>query len=164
MLVIALALLVQSALFGRYAVFGVRPDLALLVLMILINSSGPVESIVYGFLIGFLQDVYSPEFLGVNALTMSLMAAMLDVLKERLTIEQYTVRAAVSVGVCLLHDLVYLSFYTKFDSALMTSIFLRESLLGAMYTSILFMLFMLLWEWMRGGGLLYVLEGIFRER
>ena len=46
----------------------------------------------------------------------------------------------------------------------MASIFLRESLLGAVYTSVLFMLFMLLWEWMRSGGLVYVLEGIFRER
>jgi len=123
-----------------------------------------VESIVYGFIIGFLQDVYSPEFLGVNALTMSLMAAMLDVLKERLSLDLYTVRAAVSFGVCLLHDLIYLSFYTKFDGALMTSIFLRESLPGAVYTSVLFMLFMLLWEWMRNGGLRYVLEGFFRER
>lgn len=145
-LVITLALLLQSTLFGRYGIGGVTPDLALLALLVLVTFSGPVESIVYGFLLGFFQDVYSPEFLGVNALTMSMTAYLLDNIKERLTIEQYQVKFLVSLVVCLIHDLMYLSFYTVFDGSLMMSIFLRESLLGAVYTSGLFLLFILVWE------------------
>ena len=52
-LIIALALLLQSTLFGRFTIWGVKPDLAMLVLIFLVSSSGQVESVLYGFFIGF---------------------------------------------------------------------------------------------------------------
>ena len=91
-LFIAFALLMQSTLIGRIEIFGTRPDLALLVLIFIANQSNPVECILYGFFIGFLQDVYTPEYLGYNAFTMSLIAFLLGVLKESLTVENYSVR------------------------------------------------------------------------
>ncbi len=109
-LIIALALLLQSTLFGRFSVWGIRPDLTMLVLILLVIDSGPVESVLYGFFIGFIQDVYTPEFLGFNSFTMSLMAFLLDNIKERLTVENYSVKALVTFTACTVHDIISLSF------------------------------------------------------
>jgi len=163
-LIIAVALLLQSTLFGSVTIAGIRPDMAMLALLLLATWSGPVEGILYGFFIGFIQDVYSPENLGSNALTMALLAYLLDVVKERLTVEQYPVKAAVSIGACLLHDIAYLSLYTRFDGPLMTGMFFPESLLGAVYTTALFIGLIAVFQWIRDGGFFYVLEGLFRDR
>ncbi len=163
-LIIALALLLQSTLFGRFSIWGVKPDLAMLVLIFLVSSSGQVESVLYGFFIGFLQDVYSPEFLGINSFTMSLMGFFLDISKERLTVENYSVKAVVAFTVCIVHDIIFLSFYTKFDSFIMLKLFIRESLLGAVYTSFLLVIIIMVWERAIRGGFDFVTQGLFGNR
>ncbi|HUT63088.1 MAG TPA: rod shape-determining protein MreD, partial [Anaerolineae bacterium] len=80
-LLIALALLLQSVLIGRLDMYGIRPDLSMIVLIFLANESRPVEIIIYGFFIGFIQDVYTPEYLGYNAFSMSLIAYFLSMMK-----------------------------------------------------------------------------------
>jgi len=157
-LLIALALLVQSTVFGRLDLFGVRPDLALMVLLFLAAETDGVGLICYGFLIGFLQDVYSPEYLGFNAFSMSLTAFVLDVLKERLTVENFTVKLVTTLLACMFHDIVYLGFYTGFAFSSLVSIFVGESLPGAVYTSVLAVLVIGLWRWANSGGLFVVLR------
>ena len=163
-LVIALALLLQSTFFGRFGILGVRPDLAMLVLILLVSDSGEVESVIYGFFIGFLQDVYSPEFLGANAFTMSLMAFLLNLSKERLTVENFSVKAIVSFFACIAHDVIFLLLYTKFDSSIMINLFVKESLLGAVYTSVLLVLTVMVWNWAKRGGFDFVIQGLFGNR
>ena len=163
-LIIALALLLQSTLFGRFSVWGIRPDLTMLALILLVIDSGPVESVLYGFFIGFIQDVYTPEFLGFNSFTMSLIAFLLDNIKERLTVENYSVKAVVTFTACIVHDIIFLSFYTKFDGSMMVSLFVRVSIPGAVYTSVILVLFIIVWEWALSGGFYFVIQGLFRFR
>jgi len=163
-LLIALALLLQSTLIGSMSVQNVRPDLAMLLLFLLVNVSGSVESILYGFLIGFVQDVYSPEFLGANAFTMSLMAFLIVYSKERLTVENYTVKATITFFTCVLHDLIYLSFYTQFDFSMIINDFLIFSILGAVYTTILMIVTVAVINWAMRGGVYFVVQGLFGDR
>lgn len=163
-LIIALALLLQSTFGAKFSIFGARPDIAMLVLILLVTDSGQVGSVLYGFFIGFLQDVYSPEFLGANSFTMSLMGFLLDFGKERLTVENYFVKAAVSFTVCILHDIIFLSLYTKFNSYIILNLFIKESLLGAVYTSLLLVIIVMVWEWTTRGGFGYVLQGLLGNR
>ncbi|MFC1694065.1 rod shape-determining protein MreD [Candidatus Latescibacterota bacterium] len=157
-LVIALAFLMQSIFFGRFTFFGVRPDLAMIVLIFLSHESNSVEIVLYGFFIGFFQDVYTPEYLGFNMLTMSFMAYLLDVAKEMLTVENYKIKMLVAFFACLVHDLIYLSLYTQFDYTVLTRLFLRSSLPGAIYTAILAVIFMRAWDWAVKGGLFIVVK------
>jgi len=152
-LLIALALLIQSTFFGKLDLFGVRPDLALIVMIFLAGESRASELILYGFLIGFLQDVYSPEYLGYNAFSMSLTAFFLDLIKERLTVENYTVRLFTTLVACLLHDAVYLALVTSFETATLVSLFFRESFPGAIYTAVLAVFIVTVWKWAQAGGL-----------
>ena len=164
MILITLALYVQSAFFGRFDLFGVRPDFPILVLILIVSMSGEAKSVMYGFLIGFLQDVYTPEFLGYNALSMSILAFLLSVLKERLTVENYAVRVTTTFVAVIVHDIIYLSLYAQFDITLMTRIFIAQSFPGAVYTSMLAMIFIGVWEWMSRGGILYVLREVVGTR
>lgn len=157
-LIIAVALVIQSTVFGKLDLFGVRPDLALVVLIFLAGESSTVELIFYGFLIGFIQDVYTPEYLGYNAFAMSITAFVLDMIKERLTVENYTVRLFTTFMACLLHDLVYLSLLTKLEMAVFVSVFVTESLPGAVYTSVVALAIVKVWQWTQSGGLFYVVR------
>ncbi|HDY89577.1 MAG TPA: rod shape-determining protein MreD [bacterium] len=163
-LIIALALLLQSTIFGRFNIMGIRPDLAMLVLIFLVNSSGHVEGIIYGFIIGLIQDAYTPEFLGTNAFTMSLMAFLLDNVQERFTVENYSVKAFVAFFACMVHDLIFLMFYTKLDYSIMINLFIRESLLGAVYTSGILFIIVVVWEFTVSGGFDFVIRGLFEFR
>ncbi len=163
-LLIALALLAQSTLISRVAIMGVRPDLAMLVLIFLVYTSSPVESVLYGFFIGFIQDVYTPEFLGANAFTMALMGFFLDMIKERLSIDNFMGKALVTFGMCTVHDVIFLSFYTRFDFSMMINLFVRLSLLGSLYTMVVLMVFVALVEWVLGGGSYFVVHRLFGNR
>ena len=160
-LLVALALLIQSSMPGKLDIYGIRPDFALLVLIFLSYESSPARVILYGFLIGFFQDIYSPEYLGYNAFTMSLTAFFLGIVKERLTVENYTVKLFSTLIICLVHDGLYLSLYTKFDLSILVPLFTRESFPGAVYTSILAIAFIRVWEWVQSGGLAVVIQGLF---
>ena len=95
---------------------------------------------------------------------MSLIGFFLDISKERLTVENYSVKAVVAFAVCIVHDIIFLSFYTKFDSFIMLKLFIRESLLGAVYTSFLLVIVVMVWERAISGGFDFVTQGLFGNR
>ncbi len=157
-LLIILALLVQSTVYGRMDLFGIRPDLGMLVLIFVASGSETAECALYGFLAGFLQDVYTPEYLGYNSFAMTLLGFFLGILRETLTVENYGVKVLVTFLACLVHDIIYLSFYTALDFSLFWRLFLKGSVAGALYTSVLAVLFISAYEWTTGGGLRVVLR------
>ncbi|MFC1607073.1 rod shape-determining protein MreD [Candidatus Latescibacterota bacterium] len=158
LLLISLALLVQSTLLGRFDIYGVRPDLALLVLLFIMKSSDPTESIIYGFLIGFLQDVYTPEYLGFNALTMSVLAFIMGFVRERVTVEKGLVHFLVTFLACILHDSIFLTLYTHFNFTHLGTLFLTVALPGAAYTTFLSLITVMLWDRAENGGLSLVVR------
>jgi rod shape-determining protein MreD len=125
----------------------------MLVLIFIVGNASTAECTLYGFLIGFLQDVYTPEYLGYNAFTMSLLGFMLGILKETLTVENYGVKTLATLVACLVHDLIYLGFYTGLDFSLYMNLFVKGSLAGSIYTATLAFVFIAAYEWSVGGGL-----------
>lgn len=151
LLIIILGLLAQSIVAGRFNIYGMRPDIAMLLLLYITAKSNAFEGVMYGFLIGFFQDVYTPEYLGSNALTMSLLGFMLGFVRERVTIEKIMVRIFVTFAACIVHDLIYLVLYTRFDFIVMANLLVQGSIGGAFYTAFLAVLFITLWEWIGKG-------------
>ena len=163
-LLIAITMLLQSSLFGRLDIYNVRPDLALLVMLFIVNTTGPVENIWYGFLIGLLQDVYTPEYLGFNSLTMSIIGFLSGFVREQFTVEKGAVRLLAAFIACLVHDALYLMMYTHFDFSTMLNLYLHLSLPGALYTSVLFFVFVAVWEWAERGGMFIVIRELLGSR
>ncbi len=116
------------------------------------------ECILFGFFMGFVQDVYTPEYLGYNTFTMTIMGFVLGVLRETITVENSMVKIAVTVIACLAHDILYLSFYTVFDYSLLLRILVREGISGAVYSAVLALVLITGYQWIAGGGIKHVLR------
>lgn len=157
-LLVILALLLQSTVFGRYDILGARPDFGMIALILLAGNVSGTECILFGFFMGFVQDVYTPEYLGYNAFTMTVMGFALGVLKETITVENAMVKIIVTVVACLVHDFIYLSFYTVFDYSLLFHILVREGLGGAVYSAILALVLITGYQWVAGGGITHVIR------
>ena len=126
--------------------------------MLLASRGNAVTSIMYGFLIGFLQDVYSPEFLGANAFAMSLMGFILGEFRERFAVEHAGVKFVLTFVAILVHDSVYLSLYSGFAFSVAWTMFVRTSLSGALYTAVIGVVLVGIWQWLERGGLFSVVR------
>ena len=163
-LLVILALLFQSTVFGRYEILGARPDFGMIALILLAGSVSGTECILFGFFMGLVQDVYTPEYLGYNTFTMTVMGFVLGILRETITVENAIVKIAVTVVACLVHDIIYLSFYTVFDYSLLFRILVREGIGGAVYSAVLALVLITGYQWIAGGGIINVLRELTRVR
>lgn len=82
MVVIALAFVFQLSVLPQFKLLGVQPDLILVVAIVVAVQDGPVAGAVVGFAGGMLQDVASPQVMGVSALTKTLAAFLAGVMKD----------------------------------------------------------------------------------
>ncbi len=65
-LLLLLAIL-QATSLNRLSILGIKPDLLLILVILLGLHRGPVSGAGYGFLAGVLLDIFSPSPLGTNA-------------------------------------------------------------------------------------------------
>ena len=107
-----LVLVVQLSYASNVSVFGFSPDLILLVLVYIGLSRGQMEAVLFGFFAGFIQDVYSAEPLGINALSKSLVGFAVGYGRGNVVIESSLVRAFIIFGTVVLHDIIYLLCYS----------------------------------------------------
>lgn len=63
------ALLLQSSTFNSFQVWGIKPDLLLLVIVFNAFLRGYREGAFVGFCAGLLQDIITGSYIGLNALT-----------------------------------------------------------------------------------------------
>lgn len=137
LLLIALALLIQASLAARASIFGVTPDLVLLVLVYIGISGGRVDGVVFGFLAGLLQDTYAPGHMGTNALAKSIVGFVVGYGRGGVEAESYLVQGSIVFGAVLLHDLVYFICYSGRDLPGIFFMLLRYGVGAAFYTTIL---------------------------
>jgi rod shape-determining protein MreD len=80
--VVVLAFVLQLSVMPQFKLLGVQPDLILVVAIVVAVQDGPVAGAVVGFLGGMMQDIASPQVMGVSALTKTLAAFLAGVLKD----------------------------------------------------------------------------------
>lgn len=81
-LIVVLAFVLQFSVAPQFKLFGVQPDLILVVAIVVAVQDGPVAGAVVGFFGGMLQDIASPQVMGVSALTKALAAFVAGMLKD----------------------------------------------------------------------------------
>lgn len=110
LLLIALALLIQTSWAHSIRILDIGPDLVIIVLVYLGLSGGQIEGTLYGFASGFLLDVYSPETMGVNALANSVVGFSVGHFRTGVNVEDFRVQALLLFVAVVLHDLIYYLF------------------------------------------------------
>jgi rod shape-determining protein MreD len=132
-----LVLLLQMTLVNRLTIGGIRPDLVLLLLIFLVVRRNAVAAVAIGFLLGFLQDLGNPDFLGLNALAGSLTAYAVSKVSTRMAQDHALFQGLLIFCGVLFHDLIYLPFFHRLDLAGIVVEFFRYSVPGALYTALL---------------------------
>jgi rod shape-determining protein MreD len=129
------ALALQATLVQHLAIAGIRPDLPLIVVVLFGMTRGPVVGTLAGFAIGLAQDLTNPAFLGLNALTKSLLGFGAGTLRSQLNANSLPLHAVVLFVAVLAHDFVYWTLFTRLALSELFGAMLFRSLPTAVYTA-----------------------------
>ena len=64
-----LGLLLQSTIFSQITIAGVKPDFVLILILFMAILEGPKRGVLFGYTLGFLEDIMTGRLIGVNALS-----------------------------------------------------------------------------------------------
>jgi rod shape-determining protein MreD len=129
-------LLMQVVVADRVALGSVAPDFLVLMVAIFSLFRGAVRGSVFGFVVGFLQDLANPGYLGLNALTKSILGYGVGKVGAKTVPDNFPFVFVLFMGVSFGHDVIYLLVYhwPNVGSAL-TAIFVT-ALPSAAYTAL----------------------------
>jgi rod shape-determining protein MreD len=101
----------QVVLADRIALGPIAPDFLVLVVAFFALYRGAVQGAIFGFAVGFLQDLSNPEFLGLNALTKSILGFSVGKIGSKTVPENVPFLFVLFMSVTFGHDIIYLLFY-----------------------------------------------------
>ena len=101
------ALIVQSTALNYFSIFGVIPDLVLVLAILNGFLRGTREGAFLGFVAGILQDLVSGGYFGVNAITKMVAGYLAGLGEGRLYRENRLIAAALTWLCTFLSELVY---------------------------------------------------------
>jgi len=146
----------QSLLSGVVTIMGVKFDLAIVILVYIALTRGPNYGLIFGFLIGLLLDVFTPQTfligllldvftpqtLGWGALVKCLIGFTVGSFKDNLYLESLYSKGGVIFFALILNDFLYYIFASGVNATTFR-ILGNYSLPSAFYTSIVGMLIFL---------------------
>ena len=107
-LLILLALLIQASWIDSLAIYGIAPDIVIIILVFIAFTRGQIEATILGFISGLLIDIYDPGTrLGVNALGNSLIGFFAGYSRVSIAAEALRAQAAILFAATLLHDIIF---------------------------------------------------------
>jgi rod shape-determining protein MreD len=128
----------QSTWFGGIAVFGVIPDLSLIVLIWLSYKNGQVEGPISGFLAGLAEDFLSTSPLGFHAFVKTAVAALTAVLHGSFFIDRLLLPILLGIAGTITKALAIGLLYLIFGSSIHAYSFVDKVLwVEAAYNGIL---------------------------
>ena len=134
-LLMILALLVQTSWAHTLEIFGVRPDFVLLLVVYVGIVSGQVEATLLGFVSGFLLDVYNPAFMGVNALANAVVGFAVGYSREGIVAEELRVQGLVVFVAGLIQNLIFFGFSFFSNLGAILPAFFRYGIGSALYSA-----------------------------
>ena len=132
-----LAFVLQTTWIDFLEVYSLKPDLVLLVLVYIALREGPLVAICMGFGVGFIQDVYHPADLGLNALSKSLIGFVVGYGRSRIVADNIQVQIGLLFGAVLFHDLIYYVGTSAIGVLDVPYFWFRYGLGRAIYTALL---------------------------
>ena len=136
-LVLILAVIVQTTWGQTFSVFELVPDLVLLALVHVALAAGSFQGAILGFGTGFVQDIYMPDDLGLNALVKSVVAFAVGWGRTGIVADSIQVQIALVFGAVLVHDLIYSVGHSEISWSEIPAFWLRHGPGRALYTALL---------------------------
>lgn len=82
--IVVVTLVIQLTLINSVTIFGLKPDLIMVVVVVFSLLKGEKEGTISGFASGLLQDIFSTGILGINALVKTVIGFVCGILKEKI--------------------------------------------------------------------------------
>ncbi|HER44302.1 MAG TPA: rod shape-determining protein MreD [Candidatus Eisenbacteria bacterium] len=115
---------------------GAAPDLVTVLLVALALERGTVGAVVIGFALGFLQDLGNASYLGVYALSKSLVAYGVSRFGAGFLPESILFKGVLIFAASLFNEAVVLVVTAGFDVPAMIVSFIRYSIPASLYTAV----------------------------
>jgi rod shape-determining protein MreD len=128
----------QSTWFGGIAVFGVVPDLSLIVLIWVSYKNGQIEGPISGFLSGLAEDFLSTSPLGFHAFVKTAVAAVTAVLHGSFFIDRLVLPILLGITGTIVKAIAVGALYLVFGSPIHAYSFIKKVLwIEAAYNGLL---------------------------
>jgi rod shape-determining protein MreD len=137
LLYLILATILQTTWVPSIEIFGLQPDLILLVVVLIAAKAGHVEGVIFGFCVGLFQDAYSPADLGLNALTKSIVGFAVGLGRGGVMIDTLHVRLLIVCGAVLVHDPIYYVGHSDISLAHVPYYWVRYGIGRAVYSALI---------------------------
>ena len=143
-LIILTLILFQTFIAGAVTVGGIKLDLSIIILVYVALSRGPISGVIFGFLIGLLVDVFTPQVLGWGALVKCLIGFSVGSFKDNLYLDSFYSKGGMIFFALILNDLLYYIFTGGLNASLLETL-IGYTLFSALYTSLvgMFIIFVL---------------------
>jgi len=135
-IVLVLYFLLQVLVSDKITFRGIGPDFPLLIVAYFALARGPIRGSIGGFVVGFLQDLFNPAFLGLNALTKSLVGYALGRAGAQMERENPVFLLGLLGVTALAHDFVYLLIFTQLHLLKFIVMFATVAIPSAIYTAV----------------------------
>ncbi|PIU20748.1 MAG: rod shape-determining protein MreD [Elusimicrobia bacterium CG08_land_8_20_14_0_20_59_10] len=134
-------------------VFGLAPNLMFAAALCAAILAGPVKGIAWGFFLGFYADMLGSDMFGGYALTYTLMAYGVYIIKRHFDMDSLFSQLVASLALSWLSILFYQGLVISFSrpSNLDLRVFLSEPFLNALVVPVMFRIF---YQLKRGLGVL----------
>ena len=136
-MVVLVFLLMQLVAADRMSLGPAAPDFLILVTAFFGLYRGAIAGSIFGFVIGLLQDVFNPGYLGLNALTKTVLGFTMGKAGAKTFPENvaflFVLLASVSWG----HDILYLVFFNWPNVGVTFRSIFIAALPSALYTALL---------------------------
>lgn len=136
--IVITAVLLQSTVFAQLRLLGVRPELLILVTIVLALLEGPTEGAVVGFVSGLAQDLFLNQPKGITALTLTLLGYAVGMARQFISSPSPlvpTIVVAIGTAAGMIFYEVVSFLLGTFDASAAEG--LRVALLTAAYNAVL---------------------------
>uniref|UniRef100_A0A7C3I1I3 Rod shape-determining protein MreD n=1 Tax=Gracilinema caldarium TaxID=215591 RepID=A0A7C3I1I3_9SPIR len=113
---IIIAGIIQSSLLSKIAIFNVIPDLALIILVYVSYVNGSMTGQITGFASGFLLDFLSLAPLGFNALSRTIIGAVVGLLKGTFFLDILFFPALLCAGATIIKAIIVTVIHFLFNA------------------------------------------------
>ena len=150
--VLYVSVILQTVLAPTIEIFGVRPDLPFLIVLLVAFHEGAAGGALAGFVAGLFVDLNSTHVLGVSCLSNSVIAFGVGSVADRLVRGSMLARALVALAATVLRDQVLFVFAASGGFTASLRFLFQGALPGGVYTALLAAPVMALAEWVVGWG------------
>ncbi len=138
---LALALgIFQLTLLDYFRVFGARPDLFLVCVVIASLFLSPRQAILFSIALGVFKDSFSPQAFGLDILLFSLWSYLIINVTRSVSLEDNLSQALLAFVAALLQNIVSGAILAYSGSFIPFGIFTRIVFIGSIYTALVFLL------------------------